>query len=614
MKKVGAEYVGNGRCRFTVWAPGKKQMKLHLVQPVDKYFDMQPDEWGYFIVDVEGLDKGVEYFFVPDNKKDSPDPASHHQSKGVHGPSSIVDHQSYKWNDVAWTGIPFRDLVLYELHVGTFSKEGTFEAIIPVLDDLVKVGINALELMPVAQFPGERNWGYDAVFPYAVQHSYGGPNGLKKLVDACHQKGIAVFLDVVYNHLGPEGNYFFEFGPYFTDKYKVPWGDALNFDGNWSDGVREYFANNALHWFGQYHIDGLRIDAIHAIFDQGAVHFWEFFHSGIRDLEQKTGRLYYTIAESDLNSPIVVKHPEDGGYGFSGQWLDDFHHALYVLLHLEGKKLYEDFGAMEQLAKAYTDGFVHSGEYVKFRKRKFGRSSAGINGDRFIIFTDNHDQAGNRVTGARLSLLIDHERLKMAAAAMLLSPYIPMLFMGEEYAEDSPFFFFVSHSDKALIKAVREGRKKEFAAFNWEGEPADPQDEKTFHDSKLNWDKRRQGEHTLILQWYTQLISIRKNHPALQSFLKNDIRAHAIGESGLIIHRQSAGGVSHMLMLFNFSENPLEFSLPSATAEWHKLLDSKDGEWLATTTGTPSSSPAKVKAGAKLELPGLTVAVYVNRN
>ena len=614
MVNVGAQYLGDGRCRFSVWAPEKKQVKLHLVHPIDKLLEMQPDEQGYYSIETEGIEEGVEYFFVVENKKDLPDPASHHQPEGVHGPSAVVDHNSYQWKDTGWGGVPFHELILYELHVGTFTKEGTFEAIIPRLDDIKKVGINALELMPIGQFPGDRNWGYDGSYPYAVQNSYGGPLALKKLVDACHQKGIAVFLDVVYNHLGPEGNYFSEFGPYFTDKYKVPWGDALNFDGNWSDGVREYFANNALYWFDLYHIDGLRIDAIHAIYDHGAVHFWELFHARIHALEEKTGRKYYTIAESDLNSPVVVKPPESGGYGFTGQWLDDFHHALYTLLHEEGRKLYIDFGLMQQLAKGYTDGFVHSGEYVKFRKRKFGRSSAGIAGDRFIIFTDNHDQAGNRVTGARLSSLIDHERLKIAAAAMFLSPYIPMLFMGEEYAEQAPFFYFVSHSDKELIKAVREGRKEEFAAFNWDTEPPDPQSEKTFNDSKLNWKSREKGDHAVTLNWYTELISLRKKHPALQSFEKNDVRAIPIGEEGLILHRQSPGGLDHALIFFNFSGRELTCSPSSVNTELYKLLDSKEVCWCSTTEKkSVQLSPTSIKPAELVTMPALSVTVYANK-
>src|SRR5690606_411563 len=301
----------------------------------------------------------------------------------------------------------------YELHVGTFTDEGTFDAIIPRLDDLLALGINALELMPVAQFPGERNWGYDGVFPYAVQNTYGGPDGLKRLVDACHAKGLAVFLDVVYNHVGPEGNFLSKYGPYFTNKYCTPWGDAINFDDAWCDGVREYFVNNALYWLEYFHIDGLRLDAVHMVFDNGAVHFWQYLADRVKQLQERLGRPLHLIAESDLNSPRVVNPPSVGGYGFTAQWLDDFHHALYVMLDRKGRERYADFGRLDQFAKALKEGFVHSGEFVKFRKRKHGASSAGIPGDRFVAFTQNHDQVGNRPLGERLSSLIDRERLKV---------------------------------------------------------------------------------------------------------------------------------------------------------------------------------------------------------
>jgi maltooligosyltrehalose trehalohydrolase len=474
----GATYLKNGKCSFSVWAPLKDKVTLHIIHPTEREIEMIKDEQGYFNLTVDGIVHGTQYFLNPDGEKDYPDPASHYQPKGVHGPSEVI-HHSFKWNDVPWRGLPLQNMILYELHVGTFTPEGTFEAIIPRLEELYDTGINAIEIMPIAQFPGSRNWGYDGVYPYAVQNSYGGPEGLKTLVDACHQRGIAVFLDVVYNHLGPEGNYFSRFAPYFTDKYKTPWGDAINYDGEWSDGVREYFSNNLTHWFENYHIDGLRLDAIHTIYDNSAVHFWETCYTKVKDAEVRLGRKLYMTAESDLNSPRVVKRPESGGYGFDAQWLDDFHHILYVLLDEKGKELYEDFGDVEQIAKAYIDGFVHSGEYVKFRKRKYGKSSTGIPGDKFIVFNQNHDQVGNRVKGERLSMLVNFDKQKIAAAAIILSPYIPMLFMGEEYAEESPFLYFVSHSDRDLIKAIQEGRKEEFKNYKWSTEPPDPQDEKT---------------------------------------------------------------------------------------------------------------------------------------
>src|SRR5690606_29059914 len=419
--------------------------------------------------------------------------------------------------DQNWKGIPFADLVLYELHVGTFTEPGTFEAIIPRLKELAETGINAIELMPVSQFPGHRNWGYDGVYPYAVQNSYGGPNGLKKLVNACHHRGIAVFLDVVCNHLGPEGNYFGKFGPYFTEKYTTPWGSAINFDGKWSDGVREYFANNALHWFEHYHIDGLRCDAVHETYDMGAVNFWELTHDKVKALGQRLGRHLHLVAESDLNSPRVVMPPEVGGWGFAAQWLDDFHHSSYVLLDKSGKSRYGDFGRMDQLAKAIKEGFVHSGEYVNFRKRKHGASSAGLPGDKFVAFHQNHDQVGNRAGGERLGMLVGFERVKLAAALLMLSPYVPMLFMGEEYGDPSPFFYFVSHSDPELIQAVREGRKKEFAAYHGNAELRDPQEEETFRESILQWKLRMRGKHSVLRNWYATLITLRKTLPALRS-------------------------------------------------------------------------------------------------
>src|SRR5690606_13102560 len=404
------------------------------------------------------------------------------------------------------------------------------------------------------------------------------PEGLKRLVDACHAKGIAVFLDVVYNHIGPEGNYFRQFGPYFTEQYRTPWGDAINFDGEWADGVRAYFAGNALHWMKNYHLDGLRCDAVHAVFDNGAVHFWELLHQSIHSEVEKQGRGFHLIAESDLNSPRVIRLPEQGGYGFRAQWLDDFHHALYVLVDPKGKERYQDFGRLEQLGKAYTDGFVHSGEYVCFRKRKYGASSAGIPGHHFVVFNQNHDQVGNRVRGERLCHLVDKDRLKVAAAATLLSPCIPMLFMGEEYADESPFFYFVSHSDKELIEAVRSGRKEEFKAFNGDLEPPDPQDERTFLQSKLHWDLRNEGLHQEILCWHRDLIKLRKSSPALQNFHKDHVRVNVVHPGLLVVSRLADQGGNEVLCLFNFSAQDAVYRLPAATNGYRKLLDSQDGK------------------------------------
>lgn len=598
----------NGQWHFSVWAPEKETVVLHVVKPFDKKIMMEKNSEGYFTVNLSTTKKDLHYFFQPNGEKDIPDPASHHQPEGVHGPSQTIEHNLYQWHDSKWKGVSLSEMVIYELHVGLFTPEGTFEAIIPRLDELKAVGITTLELMPVAQFPGNRNWGYDGVYPYAVQNSYGGPNGLKKLVDACHQKGMAVLLDVVYNHLGPEGNYFTQFGPYFTTQYCTPWGDAINFDGEWSDGVREYFSENVIHWLENYHIDGLRCDAIHAVFDNGAVHFWELVQTKLKALQERTGKNFYLIAESDLNSPKVVKTPEQGGYGFDAQWLDDFHHALYVLINPSDRQRYYDFGTIEQLVKAYNDGFVHSGEWVKFRKRKHGASSAGLPGDKFIAFNQNHDQIGNRADAKRLCMLVDHERIKLGAAAVLLAPYLPMLFMGEEYADQSPFYYFVSHSDQDLINAVQEGRRKEFEAFGFDENIPDPQDEKTFLQSKINWQKRKEGVHNIILKWHTELIRLRKECSPLKDFQKRNCEAKQIGNNALALFRHTAGMEEEMVCLLNFSEKETEFFSPfEKTAV--KILDSKDEQWMLSNPTLKHAE--KLLPGEKLSLLPLGVVVYL---
>jgi len=596
---------------FGVWAPHKEKMILHIVYPDDQKIEMIKDHSGYFKITIDHLPEGIRYFYMPDGKQDFPDPVSHFQPEGVHQASEVVYHDTFCWQDSNWKGKPFRDWIIYELHVGTFTPEGTFEAIIPRLDELIETGINAIELMPVAQFPGKRNWGYDAVYPYAVQNSYGGPNGLKMLINACHRKGIAVLLDVIYNHLGPEGNYLKEFGPYFTDKYRTPWGNALNFDGEWSDGVRDYFSDNALFWAENYHVDGLRLDAIHAVFDSGAVHFWELLNDKIMQWAERSGRPCYLIAESDFNSPRVTKSTECGGYGFTAQWLDDFHHALYVLLDAKGKSRYVDFGSLEQLAKAYTHGFVHSGEHVSFRKRKHGASSAGISGDRFVAFNMNHDQVGNRVRGERLGQLVDFDKLKIASAALFVSPYVPLLFMGEEYDDPTPFLYFIDHSDKKLIEAVQEGRKKEFAEINPEGEPLDPQAIETFNASILQWDKQRSGHHQLVRKWYQQLIALRKTHGAFKNAKKDSTVVTVLGEAMLVLHRQCEKNNHHLFCLINFSEQEVEYSFPSLTEELRIYMDSKDKKWVLEN-GYHQSMPATITSAATLRLLPVSITIYIN--
>ncbi|MBO9616565.1 MAG: malto-oligosyltrehalose trehalohydrolase [Dyadobacter sp.] len=569
--------------RFTVWAPQTKQMNLICQGSEPASFQMQQEEDGYFNLLLPWPDEPFLYSYEPDGKGPFPDPASHYQPEGVHGYSQVVDHDRFRWTDGEWRGKAFEDLILYEIHVGTFTPEGTFEAIIPRLAALAELGINAIELMPVQEFPGNRNWGYDGVFPYSVHSAYGGPDQLKALVNAAHGLGISVFLDIVINHLGPEGNYLGHFGPYFTSKYATPWGEAINFDGEWSDGVRDYFSDLIIFWSEYYHLDGLRMDAIHEIFDKGAFSFWELVHQKLDTHQQRSRRLFHLIAESDLNSPRVTRPVETGGMGFDAQWLDDFHHALYVLLDDKGRERYADFGTVEQLAKAYKDGFVHSGGYVKFRKRKHGVSSAGIRGSSFVAFNLNHDQAGNRASGERPSQLISVARQKVAMAALMLSPYVPMLFMGEEYGEDTPFFFFVSHSKPELIQAVIEGRNNEFKDFGDGQQPRNPQEEDTFQQSKIHWERRNEGQYADLLAWTKALIALRQTHAALRNFEKDGIAADVLTDKALLLKRTSIDERSVLYCYINFSDEELAFSLPENT-HWYLVLDSQANG--AATTGS----------------------------
>jgi maltooligosyltrehalose trehalohydrolase len=593
----GAIFNPGNTCTFKIWAPLHDTVSLHLTFPEAQSIPMKKNESGFFSVRVENIDPSTRYFYNLDGKKDCPDPSSFFQPEGVHKASAIIDHSKFVWKDKHWKGIPQQDLILYEIHVGTFTPDGTFEAIIHRLDDLLETGINAIEIMPVGQFPGDRNWGYDGVFPFATQSSYGGPDGLKKLVDACHQKGIAVFLDVVYNHLGPEGNYFSEFGYYFTEKYKTPWGNAINFDGPWSDAVREFFSDNVVYWLYFFHLDGLRFDAIHAIYDTNATTVWSLIDAKVNLLEQQTGHRYILFAESDDNDPKVVLPIGSNGKGFEGQWLDDFHHAVYALLDSDNAFLYEDFFSVAQIAKSINEGFVHSGEYVKARKRKHGASSVGIDGEKFVAFNQNHDQIGNRVAGTRLTTLITPEKIKLAAALLFLSPYIPLLFMGEEYGEMNPFLYFTSHSDTELIKAIKKGRKKEFERFYADGEPEDSQDVATFNESKLNWERRNSGFFNLMHDWYKSLIHIRKTNAALKTCDKKMLMADTIEERVLLLHRWNDDKSAYLIALFNFSEEPFTFCLPELKSNWKILLstDGKDGDF---------------KAGSSIALMGFSVILF----
>ena len=555
------------------------------MSPLDRVENLRPLSRGYWDVVLEGVEPGATYRIRLEGSLERPDPASRYQPDGVDGPSEVI-HPHFGWSDTEWRGRPLEQYVLYELHVGTFTSEGTFEAIIPHLPYLSGLGVTMLELMPVAQFPGARNWGYDGVFPFAVQNSYGGPIGLKRLVNACHQAGLGVTLDVVYNHLGPEGNYLSDFGPYFTDRYRTPWGSAVNFDGADSDEVRRYFIENALCWLADYHIDALRLDAVHTIFDNSARPFLEELGVAVHGFAEKNGRPCYVIPESDLNDPRLVRSKDCGGFGLDAVWNDGFHHSLRVLLTGERNGYYRDYGELSQLEKAYREGFVYSGEYSQFRRRRYGSSSVDLPASKLVVFSQNHDQVGNRMLGDRLTTLVSLESLKLAAAAVLLSPFLPLLFMGEEYGERAPFLYFVSHSDPQLIEAVRRGRKEEFASFAWQGQTPDPQDVGTFLRSKLDHQLRDLEPHAVLRAFYAELLRLRRNNAALANLSKDHMKTHVLeDERTLLVRRWTVS--QDLFFALCFSDSAARCELPVPDGRWHKLLDSSSAAWLGPGESAP---------------------------
>jgi maltooligosyltrehalose trehalohydrolase len=593
---LGATYLGDGRCQFVVWAPLAREVDIHFTAPQERMVSLSKEARGYYQGTVEGAEPGSLYFYRLNGRDEYPDPASRFQPRGVHGPSRVVDSR-FPWTDGDWSGIPLKDYIIYELHVGTFTSAGTFEAIVPYLDELTGLGITAVELMPVAQFPGNRNWGYDGVYPFAVQDSYGGPDGLKRLVDTCHQRGLAVILDVVYNHLGPEGNYFGKFGHYFTERYHTLWGSALNFDGPHSDEVRRYFIENALYWLREFHIDALRLDALHAILDASPRTFLEELATSVHKQAERLHRRAYLIGESTANDARLLRPVELGGYGLDAQWNDEFHHSLHVLLSGERMGYYQDFGRMRHLVKAFHEGFVYSGEYSSYRQRRHGVSSCGIPADRFVVFAQNHDQVGNRARSERLGQLISFEGLKLAAGTVLLSPFIPLLFMGEEYAEPAPFPYFISHSDPRLIETVRKGRRREFTAFQWHGEPADPQDEATFLQAKLNHGLRNEGQHWVLLEFYRELIRLRKESPALASPSKDSLEVQGYEKAKVLFLRRWSEE-EEVCLVFNFSNTQSSGAVPFPEGRWHRELGSADGQW----GGQGGALPEWLDSGGKVVL------------
>ena len=504
---------------FSVWAPAATRVSVSIATgdgAGEHRLEQRTGERGVFSAHVAGVKAGDRYGVRVDDGEPLPDPVSRSQPDGVHARSEVIDPDAFEWRDEGWSGVALPDFVIYEVHIGTFTPEGTFDAAAARLPELLALGITVIELMPVAEFPGRRNWGYDGVHLYAPHSAYGGPAGLKRLVNAAHALGIGVVLDVVYNHVGPEGNYLDQFGPYFTDVYRTPWGRAVNYDGAGSDAVRRWVHDNALYWITEFHVDALRLDAVQGIYDFGALQLLEELSDEVHELGRRMGRKIQLMAESDLNDPRLVRPPEQGGFGLDAQWADDVHHTIHAALTGERHGYYQDFAGVATVADVYREPFFYARRYAPHRDRTHGRSSAGVPRQRFVVCAQNHDQIGNRPNGERLASLVDAGRTRLSAALVLLSPYIPLLFMGEEYGETAPFLYFVHHGDPALIDAVRAGRQREFEALGKREAQIDPQSEDTFTRCRLDWFKRNAGAGAQLLSLYTHLLALRREEPALR--------------------------------------------------------------------------------------------------
>ncbi|HZK73328.1 MAG TPA: malto-oligosyltrehalose trehalohydrolase [Clostridia bacterium] len=524
---------------FRVWAPKPRRVELVVG---GLRLAMKQGERGWWELAGVAAEAGMRYGFALDGGEVRPDPRSPSQPDGVLGLSEVVDHSAYAWNDGDWRGMQLPGAVLYELHPGTFSADGTFDGIIEHLPHLVRLGVDAIELMPVAEFSGDRGWGYDGADLFAPHHVYGGPAGLKRLVDACHSARIGVVIDVVYNHLGPAGNFLSEFGPYFSDRHRTDWGAAFNFDGTASGEVRRFVVDNALMWIRDYHVDGLRLDAVHAIVDQTPLHILEQLALEVERLAADLRRSTFVIAESELNDPRFVRNRDAGGYGLDAAWADDWHHSLHSALTGERTGYYEDFGSLEKLGKALRQAWVYDGEWSAHRQKTRGRRAPDLPSHSFVIAVQNHDQVGNRAAGDRMSALMDEGSLQAAAALLLTAPFTPMLFQGEEWAASSPFQYFTDHADPELGAAVREGRRREFAAFGWLPEAVpDPQDRATFDRSKLVWDELDEPYHRRVLDWYRALIELRRRLPVrrdsagIHTEVDDDLRTIVFERDGISV-------------------------------------------------------------------------------
>ncbi|MFD2744351.1 MULTISPECIES: malto-oligosyltrehalose trehalohydrolase [Sphingobacterium] len=570
---IGVRTTADGT-HISVWAPTAEIVQCK-VEDLETLIALDRGEYGYWETNTNAIKTGDRYRFVVDGET-YPDPASYSQPDGVHGASQVVD-LSFPWTDAAYKVPAMKDLIIYELHVGTFTATHDFKGVIGKLPYLKKLGINAIEIMPIGQFPGERNWGYDGVFPFAVQDSYGGPKAFQELVNAAHAIDIAIILDVVYNHFGPEGNYAPNFGPYFTDKYGTPWGSAINFDDAYSHGVRDFVLANVRMWFADFHVDALRIDAAHALKDWSASHILQDIRRETDNWIETQDRAHYLIVECDLNDTRYLDSLDKNGFAMDGQWVDEFHHALRVAAGGQPDGYYSDFSGVKDLAKALQNAYVYTGQYSEHRKKFFGTETTGVPGERFVVFSQNHDQTGNRMLGERSSMLFSADMQRLMALTVMASPYVPMLFMGEEWSASTPFQYFVHHSDEELVEAVRKGRKEEFKSFQSEGETPDPQAETTFASCVLNWGEVDTGVHQAMLAYYEALISFRKSNSILRQ-VDRSVLTVQYDEGKSVIVLSYAFEEQLMVGILNFSSSLQSVSLDSAYT-WERIWDTSDPAW-----------------------------------
>jgi len=575
---LGAKILQGG-VQFTVWAPHSESVQVKIFDgDRSSTHPMSALKRGYYEVVVEGASEKVRYLYLLDGAKERPDPVSSFQPEGVHGPSQVVS-SDFDWTDSSWLGLAMKDYIFYELHIGTFTPQGTLDEVSKKIPYLKKLCVNCLELMPVAQCAGKRNWGYDGVGLFAVSAAYGGPLALKTLVNQCHESGLAVCLDVVYNHLGPEGNYLEDFGPYFTEKYKTPWGKAMNYDDVDSEAVRHFVVQNALYWVREFHVDALRLDAVQGIHDESSPHILEEIKSAVEEEALKQNRQVMVIAESDMNKARIVASRVSAGYGLDAQWSDDFHHAAHRTLTGENTGYYQDYEEVSDIARALHEGFVYQGKYSPFRQKPWGESARDLSGEKFVVCIQNHDQIGNRALGDRLSQLVSFESQKLAAALLILSPYVPLIFMGQEYGETNPFQYFIDHGDPDLVKRVCEGREREFAAFGRKKIP-DPKSPNTFKRSKLDWKTLKKKPHQHLFLLYQDLIALRRERIHLGEIDRRQITVDYDQEARWLMWIYALPSRKKLAAFFSFADKRLPFpsTFPSGKT-FHPLLSTADQKY-----------------------------------